>query len=82
MTDSDGTNLEYPPLSAVLAKHYETCSQCQASEKKKPVAIAGTPVLCSKWFAILRAYADHEGEVNNIVGHDEYGNSAANRHMS
>lgn len=76
-SDTDFTSSEYPPLSDVLQKHLTGCSQCQESLSKKPVAnLGGVAVLCSEWFAILRDYAQHEGEVNNIVRHDEYGNYA------
>jgi hypothetical protein len=33
--------------------------------------------LCSDYRAIIQEWADREGEVNNIVDHDEYGNQAS-----
>lgn len=32
--------------------------------------------LCSEYWSIIQDFADREGEVNNIVAMDEYGNPA------
>lgn len=75
--DTDFTSSEYPPLSDVLEKHLTGCQQCQESLSKRPIAnLGGGTVLCSEWFAILRDWAQREGEVNNVVAHDEFGNFA------
>lgn len=76
MNDTDFTHSEYPPLSDVLQKHLTGCEQCQSSLEKKPARLGENPVLCSEWFNILRDYAQTEGQVNNIVAHDEYANNA------
>ena len=34
------------------------------------------PRVCSELQTIFQRYADYEGEVNNIVAYDEYGNHA------
>lgn len=79
MSVFDGTTPEYPPLNDVLQSHLVSCGICQSSLEKKPVGIGGTPNLCSEWFSILEKFAQMEGELNNVVSHDEYGNEANTR---
>lgn len=78
VSDSDFTGAEYPPLSDVLEKHLASCDTCKRSLDKKPQGnLQGTnPQLCSEWYALIVDYAQREGEVNNIVAHDEYGHDA------
>lgn len=66
------------PQSDVVADHLAGCLLCQVIQEKGPVPNLnphGTNV-CSDLQAIFQWYADYEGEVNNIVNHDEYGNYA------
>ena len=72
----DFTGKEFPPLYDVQQKHLETCEQCAASLRGKPVSLGEKPKLCSEWFHIIYSYAQMEGQVNNIVAEDEHGNVA------
>lgn len=76
-SSTDFTSAEYQPLADVLENHLTGCEQCQQSLKAKPVPnLGGKPSLCPEWFGILRDYANYEGQVNNVVRHDEFGNYA------
>lgn len=77
MSESDGTTTEYPPLSDVVTAHQNGCETCQQNRERKPIPnLGGSPTLCSELIGIFQQYAQREGEVNNIVAHDEYGNAA------
>jgi hypothetical protein len=77
MSESDFTGTEFPSLNDVLQKHLAGCNICQSSLDMKPVPnLGGTPRLCSEWFEIISDYAQYEGEVNNVVARDEFGNEA------
>jgi hypothetical protein len=81
MNQSNFTSKEYPPLNDVLLMHLNGCEKCQESLKDKPVPnvrLMGMrpSKLCSEWYEIIEDYAQYEGQVNNIVSHDEYGNEA------
>lgn len=68
---------EYPPLNDAVKTHLDGCLICQVNLRRKPVPnVGGNKNVCSDLLAIYQAYADYEGEVNNIVAHDEYGNHA------
>lgn len=77
MNSSNGETPERPPLNVAITAHLNGCGVCQANLKRKPVPnLGGSPTLCSELLDIHRIYAEWEGEVNNIVARDEYGNSA------
>ncbi len=78
MNESSGISQALRPLNDVLQEHLTGCRQCQEATQGKPIGnLAGqTCRLCSEWFRIIREWADKEGEVNNVVAHDEYGNPA------
>lgn len=79
MNSSDGIVRAYQPLGDILQEHLTGCAQCQASLSRTPTPNlnpTGTTGLCSKWFQIIREWADEEGKVNNVVAEDEYGNQA------
>lgn len=66
------------PQSDVVTEHLTGCARCQELQTKPPVANLN-PLgmgVCSDLLAIFQWYADYEGEVNNVVNHDEYGNYA------
>lgn len=78
--NTDSTNSEYPLLNDALQNHLTGCAQCQmGTEMGTPVPNlnkSGKVPLCQEWFRIISDYAQHEGQVNNIVARDEYGNEA------
>jgi hypothetical protein len=77
MTSTDSTSSEEMPLHEKLAKHLETCSECQTTLAKRPTGFGSTSELCSDYQSILLDWANREGWVNNIVDHDEFGNKAS-----
>jgi hypothetical protein len=82
MTDTDSTSSENPPLHELLKKHLENCSKCQHSllSRKTPIGFGSMSQLCSDYQSILSDWADTEGSVNNIVDHDEFGNTASHNY--
>jgi hypothetical protein len=79
MTDIASTFSEDQPLHERLARHLENCSKCQASLIKRPMGFGTVTDLCSDYQAIIAEWANREGEVNNIVDHDEFGNKASGK---
>jgi hypothetical protein len=78
--DSDSTSTENPPLHDRLTDHLANCSECQATIKSKtPLGIGTISKHCSEYQRIISEWAEHEGAVNNIVAHDEYGNQASGK---
>lgn len=78
MTESNTSQPEpsqsEPSLSELISAHLAKCSHCQ--ESAKPVGLGQVTGLCSEYWSIIQDFADREGEVNNIVAMDEYGNPA------
>lgn len=83
MTDTDSTSSGDRPLSELLSEHLRTCSDCQPviESKTRPYGFGMVSRLCFKYQDIIATWSDKEGEINNIVAHDEFGNQAsANTH--
>lgn len=76
MSDSDTSSSEYPPLNDVVQEHLNGCPICQRAVKERPNGLGQENRYCSDYWQIFADYGNREGEVNNIVGHDEYGNYA------
>lgn len=69
---------ELRPQSDVVSEHTMKCSKCLDAMGKPPVPNLN-PLgmgVCSELLGIFQWYANYEGEINNIVNHDEYGNFA------
>jgi hypothetical protein len=77
--DTTSTSTENPPLSEQVQNHLTGCKYCQQSLTMGPAGLGQSNQLCSEYWAIIRAWSAREGEVNNIVAHDEYGNQAPTR---
>ena len=75
MSDSSTTNSEWPPLNDVIQAHLEGCSECQKAAAQ-PNGLGQKTTYCSNYWRIFQLYAEREGELNNVVAHDEYGNQA------
>lgn len=43
---------------------------------RKPKGLGQTSQLCFEYQDIIQDWSDLEGQLNNIVAHDEYGNQA------
>lgn len=76
MSDSPSMNSEWPPLNDAVRAHLEECSKCQEALQTKPVGLGQQTMFCSDYWRIFALYAEREGQINNIVGHDEFGNQA------
>ena len=62
------------PLAEVLAEHLTHCSSCQPDQR--PVGLGGESHLCGVYWDLVQEWSDREGQLNNVVAHDEYGNNA------
>lgn len=75
MSSADSTSPEdILFLHEQLSEHLLSCLRCQANSKSKPVGLGQISQYCSEYQSIIRQWSDKEGQVNNIVNHDEYGN--------
>lgn len=63
-----------PLLADILSLHLTLCSSCQPDAR--PAGLGQRNALCDGYWELVQRWADHEGEVNNVVAHDEYGNDA------
>jgi hypothetical protein len=63
-----------PLLADLLSLHLTLCSNCQPDQR--PVGLGGKSRLCSGYWELVQKWADREGQLNNVVAHDEYGNQA------
>lgn len=79
MSISSFSSPESPSLHDVLSAHIKTCSACQDAMQTRPRGIGMRSNLCSDYQALIQAWADTEGRVNNVVAHDEFGNEAPRR---
>lgn len=77
MSDTNSMSQDSPSLHEMLSEHLQTCKDCQAQIEQKPKGLGQASQFCFKYLAIIARWADNEGEVNNIVAHDEYGNEAS-----
>lgn len=67
------------PLNERLSEHLENCSKCQTVTEGglRPIGFGMRTPLCSEYQDIVAVWAEQEGQVNNIVAHDEFGNQAS-----
>jgi hypothetical protein len=65
---------EPPLLADVLSLHLTFCSSCQPDSR--PVGLGQRSALCGGYWELVQQWADAEGEANNVVARDEYGNDA------
>lgn len=72
----DSSTGEYLPLNVVLQSHISTCGKCQETLEKKPQGLGQLSRLCFEYQDLIQDWSIIEGELNNIVAHDEYGNEA------
>jgi hypothetical protein len=63
-----------PTLGELLADHLAHCSSCVPDQR--PVGLGGESLLCGVYWDLVQEWSDREGNLNNIVAHDEYGNDA------
>jgi hypothetical protein len=77
VSDSHSTSEEFPPLGELLRKHLEKCSVCQSRIQTTPNGLGMVSRLCFEYQDIIADWADREGQANNIVNHDEYGNEGS-----
>lgn len=75
--DSLSTSSDNVPLHESIMAHLQTCSQCRKTSRALPNGLGMKSQFCSEYLDIFRQWAKEEGEVNNIVAHDEYGNQAS-----
>lgn len=78
LNDSSSMFSDSRSLHERLSEHLENCSECQKGIKSlRPLGIGQRSHLCSKYQDIIAVWAEQEGAANNIVDHDEFGNSAS-----
>lgn len=71
---SPETTEPLPLLADILSLHLTLCSRCQPDAR--PAGLGQRSALCDDYWSLVQKWADREGEVNNVVAHDEYGNTA------
>lgn len=72
----DSSTGERRPLHDVLNEHINGCLNCQEISQKPPNGLGQSSRHCFEYQDLIQDWASLEGEVNNIVAHDEYGNEA------
>lgn len=61
-------------LEALITEHLNNCSKC--NPPFKPIKLGEKAGFCSDYWDMIAEWSDREGQVNNVVAHDEYGNQA------
>lgn len=76
---SDSMFSDTRPLGDQLNEHLENCSECakRTEGKTRPAGFGMTSPFCSTYQDIIAVWAEKEGQINNIVDHDEFGNRAS-----
>jgi len=77
VSDTDSTFSDSQSLGVSLARHLETCSECIETFLHHPTGFGSVTQLCSEYQSIIAEWANREGEINNVVDHDEFGNQAS-----
>ena len=65
-----------PSLDDMIGMHLVDCDQCRKASIGPPVAIGQKSGHCDTYWHMQLMRARHEGSVNNIVAHTEYGDEA------
>lgn len=63
-------------LDDAISMHLVDCDQCRSAALAGPVKLGEKSRHCTTYFELQLMRAEYEGQVNNIVRHDEHGNLA------
>jgi hypothetical protein len=67
-------------IDEAIQMHLVDCDQCrEATERSRPVRLGEHSGHCGQYWQLHLLRARHEGKINNVVAHTEFGDEAPKR---